>query len=114
MDPSIPLEIEPSKSSRMNLNTILMAVMLAVGGLVLNGTIESGKKLSAIEASQVTRVEMESKNREIDAKIEGMRSESISRTRDSDLRLESVRAEFASIRVDLARLQVEKQQKPQP
>lgn len=113
--PQIEVNHSPGRPSMsLNLNTIMIAVVMAVGGLVLNGTIEAGKKLSAIEAAQVTRVEVEEKNREIDVKIEGMRAESVSRTRDGDLRLESVRAEIAALRVEIARLDVSKQPKVTP
>jgi hypothetical protein len=80
---------EETNLTRANFNTILLFVLLGVLGFVGYTSVEVSKDVAAIKASQVSRSE-------IDTKI-----------RDMEVKLESVRADYATLKVQLASIEVE-------
>ena len=75
--------------TRANFNTILLFVLLGVLGFIGFTSVEVGKDVAAIKASQVSRSEIDTK------------------FRDMDVKLESVRADYAALKVQLAALEAE-------
>lgn len=77
-----PQEMEPEinevketqeNPAKQNLNTILLYVALAMLLFIGNETVNDGKAIAKMEASQITRTEYEATSRSTDIKIEDIR-----------------------------------------
>lgn len=84
---------DPQEPTRANFNTILLFVLLGVLGFIGFTSVEVSKDVAAIKASQISRSEIDTKMRDMEIKLEG------------------VRADYAALKVQLASIEADVRKK---
>lgn len=92
------MSAEAIKQNVNLLNSILLAFVVLVMGIMANATIENGKRLAALTAGQVTRDELKMQYAELNKEL-GVKYLELRQRQDA------LSAELVLMRIDIVRLQ---------